>query len=153
VMYDIARRISQGSSRRLLPASALHAWRGVLLGLALCAGLLSSAFAAVRFDVFVGYDGVVPEASWFPVVGEIDNQGPSFNAVVEFTAGYQTQARLMAVELPSGTVKRFVMPVFSTGRYQYHWTARLLDEHAKVRAEQQGRQDEVDWGIPLAGAM
>ncbi|HEY2951103.1 MAG TPA: hypothetical protein VGK40_00895, partial [Verrucomicrobiae bacterium] len=119
----------------------------------LCAGLLSGARAAVRFDVFVGYDGVVPEASWFPVVCEIANEGPSFNATVEFTAGYQGQARLMAVELPTGTVKRFVMPVFSTGRYQYHWTARLLDEHEKVRAELQGRQDQVDWGIPLAGAM
>ncbi len=121
--------------------------------LALGLGLAVAARGAVRFDVFVGYDGVVPEASWFPVVCEIENTGPSFNAVVEFSAGYQSQARLMAVELPSGTTKRFTMPVFSTGRYNYQWQARLLDERRKVRAETQATQKQRDWGIPLAGAM
>src|SRR2546423_6747247 len=37
-----------------------------------------SANAAVRFDVFLGYDGILPEASWFPVGFEIQNDGPSF---------------------------------------------------------------------------
>ena len=123
-------------------------------------GLLASLCAApVRFDVFdvfIGYDGIVPEASWFPVVCEIENKGPSFNAVFELTAGPQSQTRQMALELPTGTHKRFVIPVFSAGRYNYGgWNARLLDERGRLRAEalvRQVRRQNV-WQIPLLGAV
>src|SRR5216684_2598583 len=43
--------------------------------------------ANLQFDVFLGYDGIVPEASWFPVVCEIKNDGPGFVGVVEVSAG------------------------------------------------------------------
>jgi len=39
--------------------------------------------ANLQFDVFLGYDGIVPEASWFPVICEIKNDGPGFTATIE----------------------------------------------------------------------
>ncbi len=97
-----------------------------------------SARAAIQFDVFLGYEGVVPEASWFPVVCEIKNDGPSFVGVVEVTADRfgESQTRRLVVELPTGTLKRISIPVFSTARYQSSWDVRLLDERGKVHAEQ-----------------
>src|SRR5260221_7425236 len=51
----------------------------------LCSAMVSRA--ALQFDVFLGYDGVIPEATWFPVVCEIKNDGPSFNGVIELNGG------------------------------------------------------------------
>src|SRR6266478_3569416 len=96
----------------------------VLAAILLC----FSAHAALQFDVFAGYDGVIPEASWFPVVCEIKNDGPSFNGIIELTpggAGYQGQTRKVAVELPTGTLKRLTIPVFSNSRGMASWDLRL----------------------------
>src|SRR5882762_986146 len=60
--------------------SLRHALFALLLLLCLRAG------AAIQFDVFPGYDGVVPEANWFPILFEIKNDGPSFSGAVEVTA-------------------------------------------------------------------
>jgi len=115
------------------------------------------ARAAVRFDVFLGYDGILPEASWFPVVCEVFNDGPSFNAIFELSPGQysQGQSRVMVVELPTGTLKRFSVPVFSSARSTYSWDARLLDERGKVRAESLGvrMRKQNQWRIPLVGAV
>src|SRR5438874_385400 len=95
---------------------------------ALCLFLLSASrlSAALQFDVFLGYDGVVPEASWFPLVCEIKNDGAPFKAVVQVSPGYgQGQAREMPVELPTGTLKRFVIPVFSTTAGYTTWDIRV----------------------------
>src|SRR6266481_703817 len=75
-----------------------------------------AARADLQFDVFLGYDGIVPEATWFPIVFEIKNDGPSFTGTVELTTGNQSQTRRLKVELPTGTLKRVVLPVFSTTR-------------------------------------
>jgi hypothetical protein len=93
--------------------------------------------AAVRFDAFLGYDGVLPQANWFPVVCEVQNDGPTFKAVVEVSPSQfgPGQRRALAVELPTGTTKRFALPVFSTGRGFVTWDARLLDDRGRVRAE------------------
>jgi hypothetical protein len=32
--------------------------------------------AALQFDTFIGYDGNVHEAGWFPVLCEVFNDGP-----------------------------------------------------------------------------
>ena len=111
---------------------------GVLLLLLVFASI--STRAAIQFDVFLGYDGILPEATWFPIVFEIKNDGPSFTGTVELTGENmnQSQARQMVVELPTGTLKRFVLPVFSTIRGFTGWDVRLLDERGKVRAEQLG---------------
>lgn len=102
--------------------------------------LTGSAQAAIQFDVFLGYDGTVPEASWFPVVCEIKNDGPTFTGTIEIKSGAfnRGQNRQVVVELPTGTLKRVVIPVFSTARYQSSWDLVLLDERGKVRAEQPG---------------
>jgi hypothetical protein len=115
------------------------------------------ARAALQFDVFLGYDGVVPNGTWIPVVCEIKNDGPSFNGVVEVDsdAGSSGQKRRMAVELPTGTLKRITIPVISTTRNYQRWDVRLLDERGKVRGEQLSIQvrKEVNAGTPILGAL
>ena len=105
-----------------------------------------NARAAFQFDVFLGYDSLVPEASWFPVVCEIKNDGPPFKGRIEVSEGRfdQGQARLLEVELPTGTLKRVVIPVFSAARNMRTWDVRLLDERGKVRAEQLGVPSRKD---------
>ncbi len=130
------------------------AW--ILAAILLCAAALS-ARAVLQFDVFLGYDGIVPEASWFPVVCEVKNDGPSFIGTVELNGGpYSSQEETlrMAVELPTGTLKRFVLPVFSSSR-GYSWDVRLLDERGKVRAEQTAlrARKSISRGVPLLGAV
>jgi hypothetical protein len=130
----------------------------LLLALAvlLCA-LAFSARAALQFDVFLGYDGVVPNGTWIPVVCEVKNDGPSFTGMVEVDAdaGSSGQKRRMVVELPTGTLKRFTIPVISTTRNYQRWDVRLLDERGKVRAEQLSIQfrKEVNAGTPILGAL
>jgi len=130
------------------------------LRLMLCLLCASEAFtvrAALQFDVFIGYDGVVPEASWFPVIVEVKNDGPTFTGLFELSPGNynQSQTRTMMVELPTGTLKRFTVPVFSTTRYNSMWNARLLDERGKVRAEQNNLRPkkQMAWESPLIGAL
>jgi hypothetical protein len=98
--------------------------------------------ADLQFDVFPGYEGIVPEAAWFPVVCEIKNDGPSFTGTVELDGGRfnKDQTRRAVVELPTGTLKRFVIPVFAAARGSGGWDVRLLDERGRVRAEQRGIQ-------------
>jgi hypothetical protein len=110
--------------------------RGALaLGLVL---LLTSAPAAIRFDMFVGYDNIVPQGNWFPITFEAQNDGPAFTALLEVSPDNNAnQTRRMVVELPTGTTKRFSIPVFTAANYNQSWTARLVDERGKIRAEQQ----------------
>ncbi len=141
--------------RPLAQTIAIHRCLPLLLALF---GLLSlDARAALQFDVFLGYEGVVPEASWFPVVCEVKNDGPSFTGVIEISSGRfnESQTRRVVVELPTGTLKRLVLPVFSTARYQSSWDMRLLDERGRVRAEQPGLRPrrQIASGTTLIGAM
>src|SRR5438477_9584570 len=97
----------------------------VLLLLFLFASALNLS-AALQFDVFIGYDNIVPEASWFPVVCEVKNDGLPFTGTVELTSGNQNQTRRITVELPTSTLKRFVIPMFSTTAQGYtRWDVRL----------------------------
>ncbi len=134
----------------LLPAFRLLLWLAFLnLGI--------TAQAALQFDVFLGYDGIVPEASWFPVVCEIKNDGPTFTATVELSGGAfnQGQATRTVVELPTGTLKRLTLPVFASSRGYTTWDARLLDERGKVRAEQLNlrARKQVSRSTPILGAL
>ncbi len=110
---------------------------GGLLSLIVMALFLSApaARADLQFDVFVGYDQILPEHSWFPITCELHNDGPSFNAVIEVTAGDWGggQIRRFPIDLPTQTRKRVVIPVFAGARL---WNARLVDSHGNVRAEQ-----------------
>ena len=107
--------------------------------------------------MFPGYDSYISEAAWFPVVCEIKNDGPTFSGVIEFQPSQfnNGQTRRMAVELPTGTLKRVVLPAFAAGRFQNNWDVRLYDESGRVRAEQTGLQPRrlVPAGGVLLGAM
>ncbi len=113
--------------------------------------------AALQFDVFLGYDNVVPEACWFPIVCEIKNDGPSFNGVIEITAANynQGQTRRALIELPTGTLKRITIPVFSTTRGYSSWDVRLIDDRGKVRAEQTQlrARKQLASGTSILGAL
>jgi hypothetical protein len=106
-----------------------------------------NANAALQFDVFLGYggqptgtDGVIREAGWFPVACEVLNDGPSFNGVFELSSS-QTgggQTRRFAIELPTNTRKRFVLPVFAGSGVYGAWDARLLYDRGRLHAEKTG---------------
>ncbi|MBC8001710.1 MAG: hypothetical protein H7X97_03895 [Opitutaceae bacterium] len=106
--------------------------------------LLSAASplrAALQFDVFLGYGDVVSDASWFPAVFEIKNDGTTFQGVIEISNMQmgQGQTRRVPVELPTGTLKRVVTPVFCSAIYE-GWNFRLLDERGRVKAEHLNRR-------------
>ena len=116
----------------------------------------ASALGALQFDVFLGYDGTIREAAWFPVVVEVHNDGPSFNAVFELTGGNirGDQVCRVPLELPTNTRKRFVVPVFASGASSFQWNARLVDERGKVYAERPGLQPRtLAWEGILLGAL
>src|SRR5262245_27792110 len=85
----------------------IHRVFWALAGLMLALSFATSSRAALQFDVFLGYDGVVPEGAWFPVMFEVKNDGPTFVGTVELDGGTynQGQVRRMIVELPTGTLK------------------------------------------------
>ena len=135
-------------------------WRGLAAGLWLAVLAAMTALpvqAAIRFDLFIGYDSIVPQGAWFPATFEIFNDGQPFNAKLEISAGQfgQNQTRTMMVELPTGTTKRFIIPIHTSATYRPVWTARLLDEKDRVRAETQSAPVRrlVGSGLPLAAAI
>src|ERR1035437_4815814 len=147
------------SNSRFRSQRRAAAFRHLILALWLpmfCGGALTLR-AVLQFDVFLGYDWIVPQSSGFPVVCEIKNDGPPFWGTVDLDAGRfnQGQTRRAVVELPTGTLKRFVIPVFSTAGGLGAWDVRLLDERGKVRAEQTGvrAKRQIASGTPLVGAV
>jgi hypothetical protein len=127
----------------------------VILYFIVLALLLSSSpvRADLQFDAFVGYDQILPEHGWFPIVCELHNDGPSFNAVIEVTSGDWGggQIRRLPIDLPTNTRKRVVIPVFSSGRL---WNARLVDSRGNVRAEQSASNVKVMGNhLPLVAAL
>ncbi len=118
--------------------------------------------AALQFDVFLGYgsqptgyDGQVREAGWFSMGCEVYNDGAGFDAVVEVRSrsGSGEDIRRVELELPSGTRKRFSIPVFSAGRGGT-WDVRLLDSRGRERAKHEGlRPRVVLWEGFLMGAV
>ncbi len=111
----------------------------------------------LQFDVFMGYDGIIPQACWFPVVCEIKNDGPTFTGTVDLEpSGLNPgQVRRAVVELPTGTLKRFTIPMFAGARGLSSWNVRLRDERGKVRAEQLDvrPRKQAGIGVPLIGAI
>ena len=152
-----------GRSRMRHAAAISMSWLGLLpVWLALALWLPAPARAAIQFDVFVGYgsgggnDGIVREASWFPVACEVFNDGPSFDAVIEFSSQQigAGQSRRMAVELPNNTRKRIFFPVFSGLNRYASWNARLMDGRGKVRAERADlRSKDVPWETFVMAAL
>jgi len=134
---------------------SLNYGRGFLLSSAAALLLLAapSQAAGPRFDVFLGYNNLLPAQGWFPITCEVQNDGPAFNGTIEVSAenfgGGQT--RRLKVDLPTGTLKRVVIPVFTAARV---WNVRLLDERGKVRAEQTGLNARViQRELPLVAGL
>src|SRR5512140_2583849 len=87
--------------------SAVRRW-GVLVWMG-----LAEARATIQFDIFPGYDSIVREAVWEPVVCEVFNDGPTFQAVFELSSGFGgNQVQRLSLDLPTNTRKRFTIPVF-----------------------------------------
>ena len=130
-------------------------WVAWLCLLWLSTGVALTARAALQFDVFMGYDDIVREGGWFPVACEVFNDGPPFQAIFELSSGQlgSGQTRQVALELPTNTRKRFVIPVFASSRYA-SWDARLIDIRGKVRAEKTSmRPKDLAWASVLLGAV
>jgi hypothetical protein len=109
--------------------------------------------AGPRFDPFIGYNNIVPDQGWFPISFEIQNDGPAFNGIIEVSpeglGGGQT--RRLRLDLPTGTLKRVVIPVFTAAQA---WNVRLLDERGRVRAEQSGLKARVtSHQLPLVAGL
>jgi hypothetical protein len=132
------------------------------IALCLSVGRAAPSRTELQFDVFIGYggqptgmDGVAREASWFPVAVEVQNDGPALNATFELSSGQMGggQTRRVAVELPTNTRKRFVIPAFAGSTTYSTWDARLVNERGKVLAEKNGlRPRGLAWESILLGA-
>ena len=93
----------------------------LLVGLLLGFGL---ARAEVRFDVFMGFANKARSNEWFPATFEIENDGPTFDGVIEIKPDFSdSQTIRYTVELPTNTRKRLTIPVFNHSAYQ--WQVRL----------------------------
>ncbi|HAV63128.1 MAG TPA: hypothetical protein DCY13_12280 [Verrucomicrobiales bacterium] len=110
-----------------------------------------------QFDVFPGFDRVIPEGDWFPVVCEIRNEGPTFIATFEIRdeAFGNDLVRRVAIELPTGTLKRFSFPMFGSSRWGSRYAATLRNEDGQVVASQSGitPRAQISWTSPLLGAL
>lgn len=121
--------------------------------------LVVPARAKIQFDVFGGYGdaggGHVRAGGWYPVSIEVFNDGPTFDAVIEISAGqFGSQTQRLAVELPSNTRKRLTVPFFCSSAGYLALDARLLDRAGKLRDERTGvRLNIVQWETPLLGAL
>ncbi|MCC7373518.1 MAG: hypothetical protein IT581_02595 [Verrucomicrobiales bacterium] len=112
--------------------------------------------AEVRFDVFVGFDDRIREGHWFPIAFEIENKGPAFTGTVVFgpDGRLDSQPRSFTVELPSGTLKRVVLPAFSPEARYSRWEAKLLDERGNEVAERNAIQPkDTAVQVPILGAL
>ncbi|HTH47444.1 MAG TPA: hypothetical protein VMB21_08040 [Candidatus Limnocylindria bacterium] len=138
-----------------LPCAAVRLWLGCILAL-LLAPLTQ---AKIQFDVFAGYGdaggGVVRAGGWYPVAIEVFNDGPTFDAVIEISAGqFGSQTQRLPVELPTNTRKRLVFPFFCASAGYLTLDARLLDRNGKVRDERlNNRLSIIQWETPLLGAL
>lgn len=110
--------------------------------------------ANVRFDAFVGYDGLVPTCSWFPITCELQNDGPAFTADIVVSSDQLSggNERRVHIELPTGTTKRVFIPVFAT--HSRFWNAQLV-QGSKVIADQpmlRPRKGSLA-GMPIVAAL
>jgi hypothetical protein len=133
--------------------------RGLILAL-LWSGL--GAFlvqARIQFDIFPGYgdvaSGVVRAGAWYPVGVEVFNDGPGFDAVIELSAGqFGGASQRVALELPTNTRKRFVIPFFCASSGFLSIDAKLLERGGRLREDRPGnRLPVIQWETPLLGAL
>ena len=76
---------------------------------------VSTVKAEVRFDVFMGFADMARNSEWFPVTVEIENDGPSFNGVIEIKPSSLNDSRAASgasfLEICSQGCSIFSLPV------------------------------------------
>jgi hypothetical protein len=141
---------------RRAKARAFWLWSGLLLSLGFNV-FGAPAGGPTQFDVFLGHDGLAADAAWFPFVIEVKNDGESFKGVVEITGGGGgvEQYRMMELELPTGTLKRLVIPAFMPGGGYSTWDVRLRNSKGKVVAEHRDLRPRAQLapGTPFIGSF
>jgi hypothetical protein len=123
----------------------------------LAAALLTGgpARAEIQFDLFAGHDGVVRSGGWYPVGIEVFNDGPSFEAVIELAPGAGGGvAQQLAIDLPTNTRKRLVVPSFSSSGGLVTFEARLRQKATGkvVKEANRAQLTHVAWEAFLLGA-
>jgi len=140
---------------KFLTLRARQAFQSSVIVLLLLASL--GTRAEVRFDVFLGYDGTLRESTWFPVTCEVFNDGPTFNGFIEVSSANfgSGEEQRFPIELPTGTLKRVVIPTFASSRFSSIWEVRLIDSRGKLRAESAGirPQRQLGWETRIMGAL
>lgn len=113
-------------------------------------------FPEVQFDVFMGFDDHAREGHWLPVVVDVRNDGRPFEGrVVLHPEGSPDSHRYAyALELPTGTRKRRLLPVFAASGRHLRWEASLLDSEGTLVAERAELQPMiVAASMPMIGAL
>lgn len=110
-----------------------------------CAILLAGFFelqAAPRLDVFPGYSsaGYARLGSHYPLVLELQGDGPTINGYLEISVGNSGNPIRMPMELPSGTTKRVFLPLFAASPNSTLIDVRLINESGKAVLERKGSQ-------------
>ena len=135
----------------------LYLLRTVIVALVVIAlGLQSSQAqspANLQFDVFLGLDQYARQGAWFPLVCEVKTDGAGFSGTIEVTSG--SQKRRMLIELPTGTLKRVTIPLFSTANNS-QFRIVLRDDRGTIRSDQQQqypRRGFLQSDVPLMAAI
>jgi hypothetical protein len=134
--------------------AVLRCCRRLVLLLAITVPFLVRAQQALQFDVFPGFADHAREGAWFPVVCEVQNNGPAFSGFIEVSPerGADQKIRL-PIDLPTNTRKRVVIPVYAGSRNP-EWRVVLRDGRGKVRAEHTTQSFRVlQAEVPLLAAM
>jgi hypothetical protein len=134
--------------------AAFRLCRRLAFLLAVAIPLLGRAQQTLQFDVFSGFADYAREGAWFPVVCEVQNNGPAFAGVIEVSPerGADQKIRL-PIDLPTNTRKRVVIPVYAGSRNP-EWRVVLRDSRNKVRAENVTQSFHVlQSDVPLLAAM
>ena len=121
------------------PALRFAIWLLLVGGL----GLLAPARvdAAPRLDAFPGYSssGYARLGTHYPLAIELQGDGPSLKGFLEISQGqFGGQPIRVPIELPSGTTKRVIVPLFASSANFAGMDVRLLNENGKVVAERLG---------------
>lgn len=128
--------------------------RRACLLLVLLLPCLVSAQQPLQFDVFPGFADHAREGAWFPVVCEAQNNGPGFAGTIEVSPDRGADQKIrLPIDLPTGTRKRVVIPVFAGSRNP-EWRIVLRDAKGKALKEHTTQSFRVlQAEIPLLAAM
>ncbi|MBX3745459.1 MAG: hypothetical protein KF833_09115 [Verrucomicrobiae bacterium] len=110
----------------------------------------------VQFDVFMGFDDQAREGHWFPVVFDVRNDGPPVQGTVVLhpEGSPDSQRYAFDLDLPTGTRKRRLLPVFAASGRHLRWEATLLDLSGTLMADRAELQPKiVAASMPLIGAL